>query len=183
MPTLPPWDAMHPLIVHVPIGLLTVAPLPALLALLMPSRRILFIVLTFFVTLLGATGTVVATMSGEAAHESAHHRGLVTAAVHPVLEEHEELGETTRNTYLILTLLFAGAVIAAQKGKLAAGAGVAASAVMLVGTLGGLLLLAKTADLGGRLVHHYGVHAQMGPATGVPAVSPADHDGDHDDGD
>lgn len=184
MPTLPPWEGMHPLIVHLPIGLLTVAPLPALLAVLMSSRRTMFLYLTFFVVLLGMAGTVVATMSGEAAEESMRRRGLDTAAVHSTLEEHAELGETTRNTYLVLTFVFGGIAIGARKGKLSGVGGTAASLVFLAGTVGGLLLIANTADHGGRLVHRFGIHAPLGPVAAGhghgDAAGPgaADHDDD-----
>ncbi|HMB70185.1 MAG TPA: hypothetical protein VKU85_12770, partial [bacterium] len=140
MPTLPPWEGMHPLLVHLPIGLLTVAPIPALLALLMPARRVAFVLLTFFVLLLGTAGVLGAVMSGEAAEESVEERGLHTAAVHETLEEHEELAETTRTVYLILTLVAGGLAIGGRKGKLVGAVGVGAAAVLLVGTLAGFIV-------------------------------------------
>jgi hypothetical protein len=163
MPPLPPWEGAHPLLVHLPIGLLAVAPLPALLALLMPARRVLLVFLTFFVLLLGTAGVLGAVLSGEAAEESVERRGLETAAVHDTLEEHEELAETTRIVYVVLTLVAGGIAIGGRKGKLAGAAGTGAGAVLLAGTLGGLAVLANTADHGGQLVHRHGIHAPLAP--------------------
>ena len=120
MPPLPPWEGAHPLLVHLPIGLLAAAPLPALLALLMPARRVLLVFLTFFVLLLGTAGVLGAVLSGEAAEESVERRGLETAAVHDTLEEHEELAETTRIVYLVLTLVAGGIAIGPCRGSLSA---------------------------------------------------------------
>jgi uncharacterized membrane protein len=170
---------MHPLLVHLPIGLLTVAPLPALLALLMPARRALFVPLTFFVLLLGTAGVLGAVMSGEAAEDSVEARGLETAAVHDTLEEHEELAETTRIVYVILTLIAGGIAVGGRKGKLAGAAGAGAAVVLLAGTLGGLAVLANTADHGGQLVHRHGIHAPLAPAADAPAGGDRDRD-DHD---
>jgi hypothetical protein len=153
---------MHPLLVHLPIGLLTAAPLPALLALILPARRAPLVLLTFFVLLVGTAGVLGALMSGEAAEESLERRGLETAAVHDTLEEHEELAETTRIVYLVLTLVAGGIAVGGRKGKLAGAVGAGASAVLLAGTLGCLVILANTAHHGGQLVHGHGIHAPLG---------------------
>jgi uncharacterized membrane protein len=170
LPPLPPWEGMHPLVVHLPIGLLFLAPLPALIGLFVPGRRHLFAALTFAVTLLGTVAAVVAVLTGEAADEWAESQGLVTPAIHQALEQHEELAETTRTVGLVLTFLFAGIVIAHGKGKLSGAGSTVAHVVLLAGTVTGLILIANTAHLGGQLVHRHGVHAPTAGATaGMPA--------------
>jgi uncharacterized membrane protein len=150
---------MHPLLVHLPIGLLFTAPLPALLGLFFPGRRALFAALTFAVTLLGTAGVMAAVLSGEAAEGWVDRQGLETAAVHDTLEEHEELAETSRTLFLVLTFLFAGVVIAHGKGKLSGAGGAVAQLVLVAGTLAGAVLLANTAHHGGQLVHRHGIQA------------------------
>jgi uncharacterized membrane protein len=159
LPPLPPWEGMHPLLVHLPIGLLFTAPLPALLGLILPGRRRLFAALTFAVTLLGTAGVMGAVLSGEAAEEWVDRQGLETPAVHETLEEHEELAETSRTTFLVLTFLFAGVVIAHGKGKLSGAGAVLAQMVLVAGTIAGAVLLANTAHQGGQLVHRHGIQA------------------------
>ena len=180
MPPLPPWEGAHPLLVHLPIGLLSVAPLPALLALLMPARRAPLAFLTFCVLMLGTAGVLAAAMSGEAAEESVEARGLHTAAVHETLEEHEELAETTRIVYVVLTLIAGGIAVGGRKGKLAGATGAGAAVVLLAGTLGAMTVLANTAHHGAELVHRFGIHAPLGPAAGGAVAG--DHDANpHDD--
>jgi uncharacterized membrane protein len=173
-PPLPPWEGMHPLLIHLPIGLALVAPLPALLALVMPSRRHAFLSITLAVVLIATVGALVAVLSGEAAEESVEDRGLETPAVHHTLEEHEEHAETVRTALLILSFVTAGVVIGGRKGKLAGAPGAIASAVLLLGTLAVILLVAQTAHYGGELVHYHGIRAPLGPSVDAPA----DHDDD-----
>lgn len=174
LPPVPPWEGIHPLLVHFPVALLVLAPLPALAALLVPGRRVLLTAVAFAVVALGALGAVLAAASGEAADESVQARGLETPAVHETLEEHEELAETTRTAAIVLMLAFGGSLIAFRKGKTTGGAAAGIGLALLAGTLAVAVLVANTAHSGGQLVHRHGVLAPLAPGEqpgGGPGVA------------
>jgi uncharacterized membrane protein len=177
LPPFPPWEGMHPLLVHFPIVLLFLAPLPALLAVVMPGRRVLFTALAFAVMTLAALAAVVTVESGEAAAESAHHRGLETPAIHDTMHEHAELAEATRNTAIVLMLLLGGALIGFRKRKVAGATASGIALVLLAGTLAAAVLVTKAGYEGGQLVHRYGVHAVLGPADAAAPGGAGEHRG------
>jgi uncharacterized membrane protein len=175
VPPWPGWDGLHPLVIHFPIGLLLVAPLFVLLAIVFRRHASTLAVAAWVLLALGTVSTFVAVSTGQAAGELADH----TAAINAVIEKHEELAETTRLVFSVLTVLY-GAVLLAPR-FLAAfrrpALVTAVNSVFLVLLLGGSLMVANTAHQGGVLVHQLGVHALMPPASGgVPAPSaPDDH--------
>ena len=184
-PPLPPWDGIHPLIVHFPIALLLVSPLFVLLGFL-PKVGRGFALAGLVLMVLGTIGAYVAVESGEAGAE------LVTRTpeVAPVLQQHRELADTVRVLFTVLTavwavLLFGPALL--KNKKLPAAAPTPASAsppkirnassnastpstapaaaptvakiAFLVAYLLCAIVLANVGHLGGRLVHQYGVQA------------------------
>jgi uncharacterized membrane protein len=159
LPTWPGWDGLHPLVIHFPIALLMVAPLFVLLALVLRRSSVEFSRTALVLLALGTVATWVAISTGKAAGELAEH----TDAINAVISQHEELAETTRNLFTVLTLLYAVVVFAPgplrrlRRPALA----FATNAVFLVALAGATLLVVATAHQGGRLVHQLGVHALM----------------------
>jgi len=157
-PPLPPWEGLHVLVVHMPIGLLVVASVFVLLASVFPRW---FGTSALILLVLGTLGAWLAVATGEAA------RDMVEDGPDPmweVLERHEELGELARNVFAGLTVLYAVIVLVPLVWKKAARPTVAVitNLVFLVLLLGANTLLANAAHLGGHLVHLYGVRAQLG---------------------
>ncbi len=163
LPPWPGWDGLHPLVIHFPIALLMIAPLFVLLAVLRRGRATEFEWAALSLLALGTIATFVAVSTGQAAGELADH----TDAINAVILQHEELAETTRNAFTVLTLLYAAFVLAPgplrrlRQPKLAT----ASNAIFLVVLLAASLLVVNTAHLGGRLVHQLGVRAIMPAAT------------------
>ncbi len=167
LPPMPSWDALHPMMVHFPIGLLLSAPILILLGIIFPDGRRLFSVAALVVMLLGTAGACLAVQTGEAAAELAERTPQVSA----VLERHEELAETTRTLFTILTVVFAAILFAPSvfKRPLRRGSYVVLNAVFLVAYMAAAVFLADTGHKGGRLVHELGVRAMMAPS---PARGP-----------
>lgn len=162
VPPIPPFDRLHPLVVHFPIALILVAPAFILLAVILNRyARPLLLAATLLVAM-GAVAAAVAVQSGEAAE---HYAEAVPAAA-AVFDQHASLGIKARNAAFGLTALLAlGTVIAWKSGEpmqrkrvgYIAGGTLAAWAVTA-------LVLANAAHEGGRLVHEFGVRAWAAPA-------------------
>ena len=104
LPPIPSWQAIHPLIVHFPIALLLIAPLFIVIGVLWnPKRGFAFLLVALILMALGTVSTFVAASSGAAAGELAQNAPQVKV----VLEQHEELAETTEIAFSALTLIFA----------------------------------------------------------------------------
>ena len=175
--SLPPWNAVHPLVVHFPIALLLLAPLFVVLWLIQPERWRLFGVAALVLMLAGATGAIVAAATGEESAEKIEK--TLTPAVHDMLDEHEELGETTRNLFGVLTVVFAALLMLPRwMGRRMTPTSmrmVLLVYVVLYGAAGTVLVRAGHA--GGRLVHEFDTHVEW-PAGETPphAVDKADSD-------
>jgi len=183
LPPIPPWEGLHPLVVHFPIALLLIAPLFIIIGLIWRSQRRGFLLAALTLMVLGTAGAYVAVETGEAAGELA----LRTPPVNEAIEEHEELAETSRTVFSILTVFFAALVVVPMamgketKGPLQVSAHVA----FIVIYMGGSALLANTAHHGGLLVHEYGIHALLplddpspGPASPIDGHQEHEHDDD-----
>jgi uncharacterized membrane protein len=174
MPQLPPvpaWDALHPLIIHFPIGLLLIAPLFILIgAALGPAKGRNWLAAALLLMVLGTASVFVAVETGEAAGKLAERSPQINA----VLEHHEKLAERTRLTFMALTVIFAllvGAMMAVKRLQARWFATVVPLAFLLVYGFGALALT-DTAHNGGRLVHEFGVHALVAPMPGQPGPAP-----------
>lgn len=163
LPPIPPWEGAHPIVVHVPIGLLLFAPVLIVLSLLVPKLRRGLAVAALATMAAGATGAVVAVASGEATEEVVDDAAAARGAER-LLHEHEEAGERARNLFLALTGLYGLLVIvpAALGREVPRKADLALHGVFLLAYAGGCLLLAHAGHLGGRLVHEKGVRAPIG---------------------
>jgi len=164
IPPMPTWDGLHPLIIHFPIALLFVAPVFIVIGALLPWRKgrpLFYSALLLMV--LGTVSIFFAIETGEAAGKLAER----TPEINTALEQHESLAENTRLTFSILTVLFAGVLIAPLIGRREPGrtASTVLPLVFVVLYGGGMLLLANAADQGGRMVHEMGVHALVAPAS------------------
>lgn len=158
-PELPPWEGMHPIVVHFPIALLTVAPVLVLLGLFWPGQSRGLRAAALALMLMGTAGAFVAMESGEAT-EHAHQ---LTRELRFAIHEHEELAETAWFTFLALTgtylvLFFAPMVLKKEPSrKLDLGLQIA----FLVPYLLGVVVLANAGHQGGLLVHQLGIRAPM----------------------
>jgi uncharacterized membrane protein len=177
VPALPPWNALHPLVVHFPIALLLVVPLVIALGVAgRPGRGVLGV--AFLLLALGTAAAWIAAATGESAGQLAER----SPGVARILDRHEELAEITRTLFTALTLAFGGllAVPRALKHELSRGKRVALHGGFLVLYLAALGPLVATAHQGGRLVHEKGVHALFPrePAAGVGPSAARDRDDD-----
>jgi uncharacterized membrane protein len=106
LPTLIPWDSLHPLIIHFPIALLLVSPLSVLIgAFLTPLKGRPYMVAALILLLLGTGSLFLAVQTGEAASELAER----SAAMSPMLESHQTLATETRGIFATLSVILLGA--------------------------------------------------------------------------
>ena len=178
-PPIPSWDGLHPIIIHFPIALLIVVPIIIILGLLMPKNGRTFLIAAFVLMLIGTIATFVAVSTGEAAGELAEHINNVES----VLEEHEELAETTRTVFTALTAIFGVILFAPMlfKKELSRTILIPLNLAFLLFYGSGVVLLMNTAHQGGILVHQLGVHAVMGPTAQNNAdPNKVKHDDDED---
>ncbi len=172
LPPIPAWDSLHPLIVHMPIGLLLVVQIFILLgAVISTLRGRPFLLAGLILMVLGTASTYVAVETGEAAGKLVER----TPAINAVLQHHEQLAERTRLVFSILTVVFAAVLVAprALHRDWTRAFSPIAPLVFLVFYLAGTIVLVNTGHNGGRLVHEYGVQAIVAPS---PSTTPASGD-------
>lgn len=181
LPPIPPWNGMHPQVVHFPIALLLVAPLFLLLAAAHHRGARAWGTAALVLMLLGTVGAYVAVSTGEAGA----HLVQQTPQLHEAIEHHEELGETTRTIYTVLTSLLAVVVIASVvlRQRFKRWMSVAAYLVLFVACLPASLWLINTSHHGGLIVHQYGVQANIADDHHHDAPAAADDEDDHSDHD
>jgi uncharacterized membrane protein len=159
-PSLPSWDAIHPLIIHFPIVLLLLSPLFVLIAaVLRPPGNRPYMTAALITLLLGTFSVFLAASSGEEAAELADRAG----GVNVVLAAHESLASTCEILFAIYSALFAGLFIwqwVSRRRPSRITSTFAPLAFLAVYSVG-LLYLVNTAHAGGRLVHEFGVHAMF----------------------
>jgi uncharacterized membrane protein len=159
LPPLPTWDNAHPLVVHLPIGILAAVPLLALWAMLAGSNRRTVGWAVMLLLLMGTTGTVFAAMTGERAMEVAEATGPAAQ----LLDRHEDMGELARTGFLIVSGVYALITILSTilKDRIKRPIWIIAHAIWLAGFFAAFLVLANAGHMGGRLVHEFGVHAPL----------------------
>jgi uncharacterized membrane protein len=160
IPPFPAWYAAHPLIVHLPLGVLALAPLFIIITMCSRRMRQPFSLMTLLVLLIGAGGVLLAAASGDATE----HVVDIPVEAKQIIDQHEELGELSRNIFLGLTgaYLIVFVLVLAMGEKFKRIIWVLVHLVLLLATCAGLLVLANTGHLGARLVHEHGVHAHIG---------------------
>lgn len=156
-PPMPEWDGLHPLVVHFPIALLLTAPVFMITALAAKRAQRSFAVAALILLILGTASAYVALESGEAAAQFA----IRTGGVSKVLEEHEELAETTVTLFTIATLVYAAMTFGPLllKKPMNRTLWISVQGVFVLAYFACTLVLANTGHYGGRLVHEFGVHS------------------------
>ena len=160
LPSLPPWDGLHVIVVHFPIALLLVTPVFLLAGLLRRNWARGMTTAALILMALGTAGAILSVETGEAAAEAADR----TPEINAVLVQHAEMAERTEIAFSLLTvvaLLMAIAFDVWKRESLARYRRAAFAAFLLV-FLGATLLVVQTGHLGGRLVHEFGLKADLG---------------------
>jgi len=163
IPLIPEWQQIHPLIVHFPIGILLIAPVFVLVGILRPpesSAPYLFSALSLMA--MGTIASIVAVRTGLAARSQIQR----TQDFGEILQQHQNLAETTCLTFCVLTVVFAAIVVIPRSfsRQLPRVITTTLPAVFLLLYAAGAVLLANTAHTGGCLVHEFGI-------TAAPAVA------------
>ena len=158
---MPPWNHIHPALVHFPLALLTVAPLLVLLGLVWPAQRRGVHASALILLLLGFGGLVLALLSGQAVERYARATPALVAAV----RDHERSAQGTTMIFGLLLLAFAAiwGLPLLRKRALPEGLEAALLAAWLLLGVGGVLALGRTGHLGGHLVHDLHTHAYPEP--------------------
>lgn len=165
LPPLPPWEGLHPLVIHFPIALLLIAPLFLVLALLLRKHEQPLAWCALLLMALGTAGAALAVATGDAAEDNAEH----IAAAAATLDRHEDLAESARNVFIGLTIVYAILLLVPRffRKPPPRALHVAAHLLFVAVYLGGTTLLARAAHEGGRLVHEFGVRSVVAPAPGA----------------
>ncbi|MCE5229316.1 hypothetical protein LLG95_06925 [bacterium] len=167
----PTWDGMHPLVVHFPIALLIVSPVFIVLGLIRPDRFRLFSLSALILMFLGTAGAWLAVETGEAAADLVERTPQITAAI----AEHQEMAETTRLIFTILTVVYALVLVLPRFAKwIQPRPQTVIHVLFLLVYMGSCLAVARTGHLGARLVHHFGVRAMINDPGAPPLEEKAE---------
>ena len=171
-PSLPAWNAMHPLVVHFPIALSFVVPVFVMAAACLPRRAASASVCWGLVLLALAVGSMfLATATGELAEELAES---AVGGASATLERHESFAMTARWLFVVLSIVLAslqGSLFLLGRRKPVAPWIVRGAYVGFVALyLPALIVLVNAAHAGGQLVHRDGIHAAI---DGLPAGASA----------
>ncbi len=180
-PPVPPFDGLHPIVVHFPIAIFLLVPLLVLASIPLSRRWARPIhASTLALMVIGSGFALLATASGE---ESAEIVEALYPSAEDAIEEHEEMGELARTLLIVATAVYALVCVVPMLVRRSARAGLierVAQGSFVVLLIPVLLVLANAAHAGGVLVHGYGVRAPGFSPT--PQAIPQDrHDDDDDD--
>jgi uncharacterized membrane protein len=158
---MPPWNHIHPALVHFPIALLTVAPLLVLVGLLWPAQRRGMHTSAMILLVFGLGGLFLALASGDAVERFAKATPALLAGV----REHELLAQKTTLIFglLVLTFLVLWGLPLLRRRELPRNLERGLLMLWLLLSLGGVLVLAQTGHAGGHLVHDLHDHAYPEP--------------------
>ncbi|MFA7237577.1 MAG: DUF2231 domain-containing protein, partial [Phycisphaeraceae bacterium] len=161
LPPIPPWNAIHPMIVHFPIVLLLIAPLFVLLGIPRGPWGRAFSAAGLVLLVLGTVSTLIVAEAGEAAAELV----VRSDAINAVLHAHTELADITKVLAIVFTCIYIILLITRLilRDKLKPLLWTLLSVAFLLGYSTVLLALVNTGHDGGRLVHELGVLAQLPP--------------------
>ena len=165
LPSPPPIEGMHPLVVHFPIALLLVTPLLVVIGLSTKRCTMAWWGAAAVVMVLGTIGAWAATITGEASEKA----GMVATAmaVQPdaskaimdTVEAHSGLAESARNIFTAITVLFTLFVLFSlvSKREMSRVAAVVIALVFIALWSLGALKIVQAGHLGATLVHKYQV--------------------------
>lgn len=156
---LPPFEGLHPLVVHFPIAFLMTVWIPALISVLARKHGFQWMLVTLLWFAVGVVGAFAAVFTGEAAEEIVVS---TSEAMKHAVHEHEEGSEMVRTLMTVAFLVFAvlTAWVGLKKPKKRL---VAIGAMITLGIYGiGAIQLVKVSHEGGKLVHEFGIHAPLG---------------------
>jgi uncharacterized membrane protein len=158
---MPPWNHIHPAIVHFPIALLTVAPLVVLLGLIWPAQRRGLHAAALLLLVLGIGGLFLALESGDAVERYAR----ATPALLAGLREHELAAQWTTLIFGLLGVAFAvlWALPLWRQRELPKSLETGLLVLWLLLSIAGVLAVGRTGHLGGHLVHDLHTHAYPEP--------------------
>lgn len=159
------WEGLHPLVVHFPIALLLTAPVFIVCALLVARQARWFLVSALILMMLGTGGLYVGVSTGEAAFVEAETPG---PAADEVLDEHQKWGRMLRPVFTTLTILLI--ITTGLWPRIVRWQRIAGPLFLLLFLLAhgaGAYMLVHTAQLGGRLVHEYGVYSVPRTSSGA----------------
>ncbi len=152
---LPSWRELHPLVIHFPIVLLLLAPLFVMVgAVLRRERNRAYLMSALLVMVLGTASLYLATHTGLAGAAGRELSPDVSAA----LLEHRFLALETRMTFTVVTGTFALLLVLTWRFDLRTRelAPVVPIAFLFFYFVG-IVLLVRTAQRGGQLVHVFGL--------------------------
>ncbi len=146
---MPDIASFHPQVVHFVVALLIVGVLARIMSLIpLPGRMTYVGAMAATLIFIGTIGSVLAVRSGLEAHELVEN----IPNIRPVVSEHEEDGETTRNIFLVVSLVEIGILaFATRKPTVARGLRILSAVVGVVG----VVYLFETAEHGGKIVYEY----------------------------
>ena len=173
LPSIPSWDAIHPLIVHFPIVLLLLSPLFILISMILaPPKGRPYMTAALIILVLGTGSLFLATETGEAGAQLAQRGGGMDA----ILAAHQNLATETEIVFAVLAVILLGMVLLPRflRRRETRLATTFLPLAFLVLYSVGVLFLINTADAGARLVHEFGVHAVMPAQNTLPNFAPAD---------
>lgn len=158
-PPIPPWNGLHVLIIHFPIALLMVVPVFLAMGFLARKNGRIYAICALILLALGSVSSIVAVETGHAAAQAA----TKTPEVRPVIHDHAEHGEDTRDAFIALTVIYAALLFLPWTRRMEhlGRFMMTAQVVFFVVYLVALLLVIQTGYLGGMLVHKYGLHANL----------------------
>jgi uncharacterized membrane protein len=159
LPKLPGWDGLHPLVVHFPIALLFVVPILLIIGLIWKNKAKCYLIAALIIMFLGTISAFVAGMTGDAAGEIAQRTPQITA----MIEKHDDMAETTRTVFTILTIIYATLLFLPKllKKEIKPNLFLILNIIFLILYGLGMLILTNTGHLGARLVHELGVKGLM----------------------
>jgi len=164
IPKMQDWDALHPLIVHLPIGILLIVPLFIFLAIVIKRYTLCFSITGLLLMIMGTLGVFIAVSTGESAVELVDRS---IKEVSEIIEQHEELAEMTLNIYIILSIIYFGIVMLPKlipmitKKIFNEKIFFISNIIFLIAYIFGILGIVNTSHLGGKLVHELGVRAMV----------------------
>ena len=153
---MPPFNHLHPAIVHFPIALLMTAPLLFLVGALWPAQRRGIHAMALLLLVLGLLGGLLALATGDAAETFAHRTPELRAA----LKDHERAAQWTMILFGLLTLawLIHRGVARLRRREPVPGPARTLFILWLVFSALGVAALLRTGHLGGRMVHELHTH-------------------------